>query len=287
MYRPDALDRQIIALLQRDGRACYAEIARALDVSEATARRRVERLVSEGLIRVVACVEPHRVGLQAEALVYLQCDLDKLTQLGRELAAMPEVREVPYTSGVHDLVLRVALPSGEDLWPFLTERIAPLPGIKSSQTAHILRTEKRLHDWQVAELPAREAHPAPPAGAILLVEDDPDFATAAQMVLEAAGYRVMLADSGQAAWKRLEEERPALILVDLIMETPLAGVELAKAVRADERLHKIPLLAISAIRSTEWAGSLPDSAELPFDEFVDKPIEPQVLVEKVRRFLSG
>jgi len=285
MDRLDALDRQIIALLQRDGRACFAEIARALGTSEATARRRVERLIAEGVIRVVACVEPGRVGLQAEALIYLQCELDRLTQIGRQLAAMPEVREVLYTSGAHDLVLRVALPSGEDLWPLLTERIAPLPGVRSSQTSHVLRTEKRLHDWQVADLPARSTPSAPPPRSILLVDDDTDFATAAQMVLEAGGYRVAVAGCGREAWERLRQERPALVLVDLIMETPLAGVELAHAIRADERLQDIPLLAISAIRSTEWATSLPDRAELPFDDLVDKPIEPQVLLEKVRRFM--
>jgi Lrp/AsnC family transcriptional regulator for asnA, asnC and gidA len=126
VYRPDTLDRQIISLLQKDGRACYAELARALGVSEATARRRVERLVADGVVEVVACVEPRRVGLQSEALVYLQADLDKLTQIGQRLGTMPEVREVLYTSGPHDLVLRVALPSGDDLLPFLTERVASI-----------------------------------------------------------------------------------------------------------------------------------------------------------------
>lgn len=249
-------------------------------------RRRVEWLIDEGVVQVVACVEPRRVGLQAEALIYLQCDLDKLTQIGRELAAMPEVREVLYTSGAHDLVLRVALPSGDDLLPFLTGRVAPLPGIKSSQTSYVLRTEKRLNDWQVAELPAPGTGPASVPGAILLVDDDADFCAAAQMVLEAAGYRVIVAGSGGEALEQLRKERPALVLLDLMMETPLAGLEVARTIRADDRLKRVPVLAISAIHSSEWAGALPPMEEMPLDDFVDKPIEPGVLLEKVRRFIG-
>lgn len=284
MYRPDGLDRQLISLLQQDGRACYVELARALGVSEATVRRRVERLIAEGVVDVVACVEPRRVGLQSESLVYLQADLDKLTQIGRRLAAMPETREVLYTSGPHDLVLRVVLPSGDDLLPFLTERIAPIPGIKATQTAHVLQTQKRLSDWQIFDLPEGQG-PAAPGPYLLLVDDDPDFIAAARMVLEAAGYDVRTAGSSREALARLQESPPALVLLDLMMETPLAGLVVARAIRADRRLRDLPILAISAIRSTEWATSLPDRAELPFDDLVDKPLEPQLLLEKVRRFM--
>lgn len=285
MYQPDALDRQLISFLQGNGRMPFVDLAHAAGVSEATARRRVERLMAEGVVEIVACVEPRRVGLQTEALIYLQCDLDKLTPIGLQLAAMPEVREVLYTTGAHDLVLRVVLPAGDDLLPFLTERVAPLPGIKSSQTSYVLRTEKRLSDWQVVELPTPETRAAKPAGPILVVDDDADFCAAAQMVLEAAGYRVTAACSGSEALERLREERPALILLDIIMETPLAGVELARAVRAQASLREVPLLAISAIRSTAWAGQLPPRTELPFDDFVDKPIQPHLLLETVRRFI--
>lgn len=285
MYRPDTLDRQIISLLQQDGRVCYAEIARALDVSEATARRRVERLITEGVIEVVACVEPRRIGLQAEALVYLQCDLDKLTQIGQRLAAMPEVREALYTSGAHDMVLRIVLPSGDDLLPFLTRRVAPIPGIKTTQTSYILHKEKRIKDWQVAELP-EEDRPTPPACTLLLVDDDADFVAAAQMVLEASGCRVITAGNGREALQRLREEPPALVLLELIMETPLAGLNVAHAIRAERQLQGLPIVAISNIRSTEWASKLPPVEELPFDDFVEKPIEPSRLLETVRRFID-
>lgn len=285
MYQPDHLDRQIILHLQRDGRIPYVELARWVGVSEATVRRRVERLISEGILEIVACVSPRRLGLEMEALIYLQTDLDKLTQIGQKLAARPEVREVLYTSGTYDLVVRVVLPSGDDLLPFLTQQVATIPGIKATQTSYILQVEKHPHDWRLPEVPAA----APPAAVrplILVVDDDADFCAAARMVLEAEGYSVQTACNGREARALLEEETPALILLDLIMETPLAGLEVLRAVRSDARLGGIPVLAISAIRSTEWAEALPSQEDLAFDGFVDKPIDPGTLLEKVRRLLG-
>jgi CheY-like chemotaxis protein len=182
-------------------------------------------------------------------------------------------------------VLRVVLPLGDDLLPFLTQRVAPIPGIKATQTSYVLQVEKRLNDWQIAELP-EEGRPAGPGRTVLLVDDDADFVAAAQMVLEAAGCHVITAGSGREALERLREERPALVLLDLIMETPLAGLVVARAIRAERRLQGLPILAISAIYSTEWAGKLPPAEELPFDDFVHKPIEPGQLLEKVRRFIG-
>ncbi len=282
MYRPDRLDRQIILQLQKDGRASYVEIARALRISESTARRRIERLLAEGLIEVAACLEPRRLGLEAEALVYIQVDLDKLTQIGQRFADMPEVREVIYTSGAQDMVLRVVLPSSNDLLPFLTQQVAAIPGIRGTQTSYVLQVEKRISEWQLPEV-RQERIPAPPGPLILLVDDDADFVAAATMVLEAEGYRVQVACNGREALARLQDDAPALVLLDLIMETPLAGLEVIQAVRADDRLRQVPVLVISAIRSSEWAGMLPPAEELPFDGFLDKPIEPGVLLAKVRR----
>jgi CheY-like chemotaxis protein len=179
----------------------------------------------------------------------------------------------------------VVFPSSDDLLPFLTQRIAPLAGIRATQTSHILGVGKQLNHWQLAELPeaGRSAGPGP---TILLVDDDADFAIAARTVLEAAGYTVVVASSSREAAERLREARPALVLLDLMMETPLAGLDVARAVQAEHRLRGVPVLAISAIRSTGWAEALPPVDELPLDDFVDKPIEPDRLLEKVRRFIG-
>jgi Lrp/AsnC family transcriptional regulator for asnA, asnC and gidA len=252
-------------------------------VSEATVRRRVKNLLSQGIVEIVACVDPPKVGLEVEALVFLQTDLDKLTQIGQQLCAMAEVRQVIYTSGNQDLVVWLALPSSDDLLPFLTQRIATIPGIKSSQISYILQVGKRPQDWHLPEVVPLQV-PASPRPLILLVDDDADFCAAAKMVLEAEGYRVNACCDGRGALACLEQGMPDLILTDLIMETPLAGLEVGRAVQEHPRLRDVPILAVSAIHSTEWAGKLP--SRLPFDDFLDKPIEPRALLEKVHTLLG-
>lgn len=285
MYHLDRLDHRLVLLLQQDGRATYAELARAVNVSEATVRRRLERLIEEQVIEVVACVRPQKVGLKAEAFVYLRTDLDKLVQIGQQLTIMPQVREVVYTSGSYDLVVRLVLPSGEDLLPFLTQQIASIPGIRATQTSYVLEVKKCLQDWQLPQtvLSEKTSLPGP---TILLVDDDADFVAGAKMVLDAAGYQTTVACNGRDALACLAEEPPGLILLDLMMETPLAGLEVARAVHQGKDQPAVPILAISAIRSTEWAHKLPLEEELPLDGFLDKPIEPSVLLNEVQRLLE-
>ena len=85
----DATDRQIIALLQADGRASNVDIARAVGVTEGTVRKRVERLLSEGIIRVVAVPNVDKLGLEVETVIMLKVDLGQSTRAGDALAVMP------------------------------------------------------------------------------------------------------------------------------------------------------------------------------------------------------
>jgi Lrp/AsnC family transcriptional regulator for asnA, asnC and gidA len=281
----DALDRKFIFLLQKKGRMSFSDLARTLKISEATVRRRVERLLTEGVMEIVACIEPRQVGLEFEAMICLQVDLDKLTQIGQRLAAMPEVREVVYTSGAYDMVVRLALPGSGDLLPFLTQQIAVIPGIKDIQTAHVLQTEKRMSAWQLPEK-VKEKEPVAPGALVLIVDDDPDFVAAATMVLEARGYRVATAAGVEPALRWLQDQRPDLVLLDLMMETPLAGLQVARAIRERPQLQHVPVLVVSAIWASEWAGKLPPTEDLPVDDFVDKPIEPGVLLDKIARLIG-
>ncbi|HOU24620.1 MAG TPA: AsnC family transcriptional regulator, partial [Anaerolineae bacterium] len=84
----DATDRQIIALLQADGRASNVDIARAVGVTEGTVRKRVERLLSEGIIRVVAVPNVDKLGLEVETVIMLKVDLGQATRAGDALAVM-------------------------------------------------------------------------------------------------------------------------------------------------------------------------------------------------------
>ena len=128
---------------------------------------------------------------------------------------------------------------------------------------------------------------------ILLVEDNPDMVVALRMPLEASGYQVFVAASGQDALRLVKELDPALILLDVMMETSTAGFQVSLQLRnpdpkSEYAAHRhIPILMLTAIHTTTSLRFGPDELYLPVDDFVDKPVDPDVLLEKVRGLLGG
>lgn len=143
----DNLDRQIISMLQKDGRMPYVEIARQLETPESTIRRRAERLVKEGLIKIAAVANPFKVGLPIVALIGVDVELQSLKEVADQLTAMPEVRYVGYATGAHDLIIEALFPSNESLYRFLTEKLAQVKGIHKTETSIQLHIAKRSYEW--------------------------------------------------------------------------------------------------------------------------------------------
>jgi len=141
----DDLDRRLIALLQVDGRASNASLARRVGVSEGTVRRRLKRLIQEGVIRVVAVPDPERLGQGTEALVGIQTDPDKIEEVANHLAHLEETHWTAITTGVYDIFVWVALPSSEALRNFLREKVASIPGLRRHETFVSLSVKKRAH----------------------------------------------------------------------------------------------------------------------------------------------
>ena len=86
----DELDRNIISILERNGRASNARIARDVGVSEGTVRRRLKRLINEQIINVIALPDPRKLGYNSEALIGVQVDPDKVDEVFGSLTNMPE-----------------------------------------------------------------------------------------------------------------------------------------------------------------------------------------------------
>ena len=139
----DELDKQIIAMLQEDGRATNAGIARAVGVSEGTVRRRLKRLVHEGYISVVALLDPGRMGYASEALVGVQVDPDRVDQVADALAELDEVSWVSVTTGAFDIFAWAALRSAESLGIFLRTEVGTIPGVRRTETFVNLGVKKR------------------------------------------------------------------------------------------------------------------------------------------------
>ena len=118
---------------------------------------------------------------------------------------------------------------------------------------------------------------------ILLVDDDPDVVEATRMVLEKEGYEVEVGYSRQEGLAKIAEKTPDLLLLDVMMEQPDDGIAMAQQLRR-EGFDK-PILMLSSIgKVTDMEFGKADDI-LPVNEFIDKPVEPSVLVEQVKKLL--
>jgi DNA-binding response OmpR family regulator len=126
---------------------------------------------------------------------------------------------------------------------------------------------------------------------ILIIEDDPDMVTALRMPLEAEDYEVFTASSGEEGLEKVKGIEPDLIILDVMMETTTAGFQVSLKLRSPEsdseyaRYRDIPILILTAIHTTTSLRFGPDEAYLPVDDFVEKPVDPDDLLDKVRTLI--
>ena len=139
----DELDSKIISLLQKDGRASNAGIARQVGVSEGTVRRRLKRLIQEEYIRVIALPDPSKMGFDSEALIGVQVDPDKVDRVSEDLSQLDEVSWVAMTTGQYDVFAWATLPSSEALGIFLRTKVGTIPGVRRTETFVSLANTKR------------------------------------------------------------------------------------------------------------------------------------------------
>jgi DNA-binding Lrp family transcriptional regulator len=139
----DEVDCRILQELEANGRASYAELADRCDITESTARRRAEHLMTRAGVRPIVLVDPAFLGYQVEMLVWLRIDLSYMEEIAQSLAAHQEVRYVSAASGYSDLVCEIILRSPTDTYEFLSTGIGSLPGIREVNIASELVTLKR------------------------------------------------------------------------------------------------------------------------------------------------
>jgi Lrp/AsnC family transcriptional regulator for asnA, asnC and gidA len=143
----DDLDLSLLQALQANGRVPNARIARELGVSEPTVRKRIERLIRDRFLKVVAVINPVRTPYRVDAVIGVRVRPGSALEVGSALAEMDETVYVGYTAGRYDLIIEVLSRTDEDLFAFLSERLGRLDGTVS--TFHVLRTEKINYDWKL------------------------------------------------------------------------------------------------------------------------------------------
>jgi CheY-like chemotaxis protein len=122
-------------------------------------------------------------------------------------------------------------------------------------------------------------------GRIMVVDDDPDFVDITTQILGTAGYETVTAANGAEALAAMRQKKPDLVLLDIMMSTILDGLSVAEEMQADPELRGLPVIMISSIADTEHAAVFPTESYLPTDAWITKPIRPEDLLKKVRRYL--
>ncbi len=145
--RLDELDRQLIRLLTANGRISNRELARETKVSQVTVANRVRRLISDGLIRIVAVPDPEKLGYPIEVLISVHVEVKRMHEVAKALCRLPEVRYVSITSGAYDLLIAALFRSNAELLYFLAKKVSAIRGVQKLETAHALQVLKRNPDW--------------------------------------------------------------------------------------------------------------------------------------------
>jgi Lrp/AsnC family transcriptional regulator for asnA, asnC and gidA len=142
----DEHDKAIIEQLQQDGRRPFTQIARAVGLSEAAIRQRVQRLLDGGVMQIVAVTDPLMLGFLRQAMVMLRVEGDVRT-VAETVSAIPEVDYVVYTAGSIDLLLELVVEDDEHLLSLLNDKIRPIPGVTSMETFIYLKLHKQTYQW--------------------------------------------------------------------------------------------------------------------------------------------
>jgi Lrp/AsnC family transcriptional regulator for asnA, asnC and gidA len=142
----DDVSKAIIEQLQEDGRRPYATIGRAVGLSEAAVRQRVQRLLESGVMQIVAVTDPMTVGFPRAAMIGIRVDGD-MEAVAEMLEAMSEVDYVVITAGTFDLLVEVVCEDDDHLLDIINKRIRAIPGVRHTESFVYLKLRKQIYTW--------------------------------------------------------------------------------------------------------------------------------------------
>jgi len=123
--------------------------------------------------------------------------------------------------------------------------------------------------------------------AILIIDDDPDFVRATKKVLESKPYEVLVAYDGDEGLQKTREEKPDLIILDIIMPRE-DGFKVCEEIKGDPQLAKIPVIILTSL-SQRWGEtifSVTQGLMLEAEDYIDKPVTPEELLKRVEKRLK-
>ena len=144
----DDVSKAIIEQLQEDGRRAYAAIGKAVGLSEAAVRQRVQRLIESGVMQVVAVTDPLELGFARQAMVGIRVN-GPMEPVADALVELEEVDYVVVTAGSYDLLVEVVCVSDEHLLEVISSKIRRISGVVATETFMYLKLRKQTYSWGV------------------------------------------------------------------------------------------------------------------------------------------
>jgi Lrp/AsnC family transcriptional regulator for asnA, asnC and gidA len=141
----DGISKQIIEQLQQDGRRSYAAIGKAVGLSEAAVRQRVQRLLETGIMQIVGVTDPLMLGFSRQAMIAVKCEGD-LEKVADQLADMEEIDYVVITAGSFDILVELVCESDDQMLEMLN-RIRSVPTVTSTESFVYLKLRKQTYSW--------------------------------------------------------------------------------------------------------------------------------------------
>ena len=141
----DDVSKRIIEQLQQDGRRSYAAIGKAVGLSEAAVRQRVQRLIDGGAMQIVAVTDPLTLGFPRQTMIGIKCSGD-LERVAADLAGMDEIDYVVITAGSFDLLVEVVCEDDAELLEILG-RLRSIPSVTTTETFVYLKLRKQTYSW--------------------------------------------------------------------------------------------------------------------------------------------
>lgn len=121
---------------------------------------------------------------------------------------------------------------------------------------------------------------------ILVVDDDRDFIKITRMILESHHYEVISATSGEQGLAVMRREKPDLVLLDIMMSYIMDGLDVRRRMAEEETLRHIPVIMVTSLTSTRTQGEMPAHDYIPDSPWLNKPIDPDVLLAQVKAMLK-
>ncbi len=142
----DDVSKAIIEQLQDDGRRPYAAIGKAVGLSEAAVRQRVQRLIESGVMQIVAVTDPLQVGFPRAAMIGVRVEGD-VEAVADAMAELSEVDYLVITAGGYDILAEVVCEDDDHLLEVINRRVRAIPGVRHTETFVYLKLRKQIYTW--------------------------------------------------------------------------------------------------------------------------------------------